>query len=335
MVSNMKKLILAIAIAAPGALMAQQLPQYSQYLRNQYMVNPGSAGLYNFLDITMSGRWQWAGFTNAPMTAYIAGSSPINSKAAKYNPSLRVSSTDFRVNSAHPAKNPEITTGKLKHAVGGQMVVDQYGAFRKMHLSGTYAIHVPVFKGHNLAMGVKLGLANNAFLQNKVDLLNDNDPTYSAYTGAGTNKYFLDLGAGLYLYSSRLFIGISADQLTKDYVSFGSGQTLEFDQHFHYYLIGGYKFQINENFTITPATLIKMMAPAPISGEFTLQLEYKEFLWGGLGYRHGDSMLAMFGMNFSKNFKFGYSFDFTLSRIRAYSAGGHQLVLGLMIGRQS
>ncbi len=329
----MKKLIAAMLISGAGVVSAQQLPQYSQFLRNQYMVNPGAAGVYNFFDMTLSGRYQWAGFTNAPMTAYIAASSPIGNKAAKYNPSLRVSSTEFKVNSFNPARNPEITTGKLKHAVGGQMVVDQYGAFRKMHISGTYAIHVPVFRGHNLALGVKLGMANNAFLRDKVTLLNPVDQTYTEYTSGGANKYFLDLGAGLYLYSSRLFVGFSSDQLTKDFVSFGSGTTLEFDQHFHYYVIGGYKFNLSKEVTLTPAVLVKIMTPAPPSIEGSLQIEYKEWMWGALSYRHGDSFVAMFGMNLSENFKFGYSFDFTMSRIRSYSAGGHELVLGLMIGR--
>ena len=56
----------------------QQLPQYSQYLRNQYMVNPAAAGVYDFVDITLAGRLQWLGFENAPKTSYLSVTSPVS-----------------------------------------------------------------------------------------------------------------------------------------------------------------------------------------------------------------------------------------------------------------
>jgi hypothetical protein len=66
----MKKIIgLVVCLAAMNSY-AQQVPQYSQYLRNQFMVNPGAAGVYDFTDVTVSGRMQWLGFANAPMTSY-------------------------------------------------------------------------------------------------------------------------------------------------------------------------------------------------------------------------------------------------------------------------
>ena len=56
---------------------AQQLPQISQYLRNQYMINPGAAGVYDFTDVTLGGRLQWAGLEDAPKTSYLAASAPL------------------------------------------------------------------------------------------------------------------------------------------------------------------------------------------------------------------------------------------------------------------
>lgn len=331
----MKKLIIiaSIAFVSVAGLKAQQLPQYSQYMRNQYMVNPAAAGLYNFVDVTMSGRWQWVGFNNSPMTTYLAVTSPIAHKPAKFNPSLRISDASFNVNAGGPPRNPEITTGKLKHAVGGQLVADQYGAFRKMHVAGTYAIHIPVFRGHNLSFGLKAGLANNAFLRDRVTLLNPVDQTYNEFVGTGNNLYFLDLGAGVFLYSQRLFVGVSTDQLTKDFVKFGDGQSLEFDQHMHFFGIAGYKINITEDITITPAVLAKFMKPAPVSVELTAKLEYKEWIWGGISFRNADALIAMFGMNIHHNFKFGYSYDLGISGLRSYNAGGHELILGVMLGR--
>lgn len=321
----MKKIVGIIALVIGGSTYAQQLPQFSQYLRNQYLVNPGAAGVYDFVDVTLGGRMQWLGFDNAPNTAYAMVSTPIGRPKVRYNPALRVSDG--------PIRNPKVKTGKLKHAVGGQLMVDQYGAFRRLSVAGTYALHLPVSKNYNLSFGTKLGISNNTFLSDKaVTLTPDADQTYQAYTANALNRYIMNLGAGLYFYSNDLFIGLAADDLTKDLVSFGTGSP-NFNTQMHFYGTAGYKFPISDNLTLMPTVLAKFMSPAPLSIEGNLQLEYKEWLWMGLGYRHTDAAVAMVGLNVSNRFKFGYSFDFNVSRFNQYSAGGHEIVLGLMLGR--
>lgn len=328
----MKRVLIIIGLVITGSAISQQMPQYSQYLRNQYMVNPGAAGVYDFLDVTIGGRWQWVGFGDEPRTAYLSVTSPLTrNPKPKYNPALRISNG--------PVRNPEIKTGKFKHAVGGQLMADQYGAFRKLQLSGTYAIHMPVSKKMNLSFGTRIGLSNNTFLRDKAQVLNMvdqtqtyTDDTYNTFAADQTSKYILDLGAGLYLYSKNLFVGIAADQLTKDMVEFGSG-TANFNNQMHFVGTAGYKIPLNENLSLTPAVLAKLMSPAPVSVEGSLQLEYKEWLWAGVSYRHKDAVIGMLGLNISERFKFGYSYDFSLSRFKDFSGGGHEIVLGLMLGR--
>ncbi len=75
------------------------------------------------------------------------------------------------------------------------------------------------------------------------------------------------------------------------------------------------------------------MSPSPLAIDGSLQLEYKEWLWCGVSYRHTDAIVAMVGLNVNKSFKFGYSFDYSLSKFNQYSSGGHEIVLGLMFGR--
>ena len=328
----MKKIFVLLSLVCAGSVNAQQIPQYSQYLRNQFMVNPGAAGVYDFVDITMSGRWQWVGFGDEPRTAYLSISSPVTrNPKPKYNPALRISNG--------PVRNPEIKTGKFKHAVGGQFVADQYGAFKRMNISGTYAIHMPVSKKYNLAFGTRLGMSNNTFLQDKAQVLNIvdqtqgyTDNTYNSFVSNQSSKWIMDLGVGFYLYSKNAFFGVSGDHLTRDLVEFGSG-TANFNTQMHFNATAGVKFPLNENLTLTPAILAKMMSPAPISFEGSLQLEYKEWLWMGASYRHKDAVVGMVGLNISERFKFGYSYDFSLSRFSDLSAGGHEIVLGLMLGR--
>lgn len=329
----MKRIILSFGFALIfGQVFGQQIPQYSQYLRNQFMINPAAAGVYDFVDITLSGRWQWLGFQDSPRTAYLSACGVLGKKVKPYyNPALRTSSGIV--------KNPEIKTGNLKHALGGQLLFDQYGAFRRMNVSGTYALHIPLSKNLNMSFGTRLGLSNNAFLSSKAQVLNVMDPsqgytdaTYDALYANNSNKFIMDLGFGLYLYNKNLFFGISADHLSKDLVEFGSG-VANFNTQMHFNATLGYKFPISENLTLMPAVLAKYMQPAPFSIEGSLQLEYKEWLWAGVSYRHTDAVVGMVGLNISERFKFGYSYDFSISRIKKYTSGGHEIVLGIMLGR--
>ena len=321
--------IVLILFVCVGEIEAQQLPQISQYLRNQYMINPGAAGVYDFTDVTLGGRLQWAGLADAPKTSYLAASAPLSTFTkrgrSRYNPGLR--------NSSGVAKNPEINTGKLKHAVGLQAIADQFGAFRKINVSGTYAIHIPVLNNYNLSFGTNVGIVSNTFLQDRAvvsDVSSDN--TYSTFVSNNGNVSSLNVGAGLYFYSNELFFGVAADQLTQDLVTFGSG-TANFDPRMHFNVTGGYKFHIGEDYSLTPAFLLKYVLPINPTIEGSVQFEYKEWIWAAVSYRHKDALVGMVGMNLSNRFKIGYSFDYTLSDINYYTSSGHELILGIMLGR--
>jgi len=329
----MRNLILVALVSVGSFAFGQQLPQFSQYSRNQFMVNPGAAGMYDFVDLTVGGRYQWLGFDNAPKTAYAYGSAVLKRKNKLYNPSVRTS--------AGPIQYPKVNTGKLKHAIGGQIIADEYGAFRRISISGTYAIHLPISETVNMSFGTKLGISNNSFLQDRAVLLSATDgyqgpvvqdDVYDNFVADQSSINILDIGAGLYFYSDDLFAGVSVDGLTKDWVSFGTG-TANFDPRMHINITGGYKIPLNDNFKLMPSALAKVVVGAPLSIEGSLQLEYQNRMWIGASYRHGDAIAAMLGLSISEKFKFGYSFDFSTTQFNKYTAGGHELVLGIMIGR--
>ena len=335
----MRKIFIVALALTSGLAYGQQMPQFSQYQRNQQLFNPGAAGMYDFFDITLGGRMQWLGFENAPMTTYLYASTTLSKKQkVRYNPALRTSHG--------PIRNPEIKTGKLKHGIGGMLMFDQYGAFQQIKGALTYALHIPLSETVNMSFGANVGISNRAFLQDRAQTLNMMDPslgytdaTYDAYAqNAGTNT--LDVGAGLYFYSQKFFAGIAADQLSRDFVSFGGSNLANFDPNIHYNITAGYKFMLNDNLSLMPSVLAKFMAPTPVSLEATAQLEYKEWLWFGLSFRQGlggfnnsDAIIAMAGLNISERFKFGYSFDYSITEFNQHSAGGHELMLGLMLGR--
>lgn len=331
----MNKLLLTfgLVLLCIVTLDAQQLPQFSQFHRNQSLFNPGATGAYDFVDITVGTRYQWLGMRNddqgnvAPRTLYFNGTTTLGKNKEFYNPALRVSSG--------PIKNPKVGTGRLKHALGGQVLADEYGAFRQLSIAGTYAVHVPMSQEINLSLGIRGGIRNHSFLREKAQVLSSlvggpADITYDNFIANGFNRTFIDIGSGLFLYSQRFFVGFSGYQLTQDFVSFGSGIT-NFNPVRHFDVSGGVILSLNDDFTLMPAISLKLMSPSVAIGQLNIQTEYKEWLWFGLGYRHTESFSIMAGGNINQRFKLGYSFDYVTSRINHFAAGGHELVLGFML----
>ena len=308
---------------------AQQVPQYSQYMKNPYMINPGAAGLYNFIDITAGGRMQWLGFSDAPKTFYAYASTDLKGKRSKYNPSLRVNYGAVR--------NPEaIYSSEIKHALGGSVVMDQYGAFQYLKGTVTYAFHLPLTSKMFLSFGANVGFSNRSFLKDRAQTLNSftgvgTDASYDAYASQG-DLNTMDIGAGLYLYTSNFYFGISGDQLTKDMIRLGSKGT-NIDPRMHFNFMVGYKFKLSNKMTLTPSVLAKYIMPSPLSIEGSLMFEWQNRVWYGVSYRYQDAVVAFVGMNITNNLKFGYSFDFSTSRFNKHSFGGHELNIGLMLGR--
>ncbi|HYG51278.1 MAG TPA: type IX secretion system membrane protein PorP/SprF [Flavobacteriales bacterium] len=318
----MKKIIISGVVvwcALPGN--SQQLTQLSQYHMNHFVVNPAAMGLNDQLDLNLSFRQQWVGFDNAPQTYYFSGHALLGgAQGPKYNPSLRTSHRG-------PVKAPTVKTGKLKHSVGGNVMMDKYGPFQRLNFNGAYAIHVPLSKSMNLSCGIGIGGANLTFDQSKVTMLNPNDATYSSFLGTGgtQQKFLADLNTGLYLYSQYLFVGYSTSQVLQQKMNFGDVTNAKLKTH--HYIIGGYRIDINEDWCLIPNTLVKFMQPAPVAMDFNLRANYLDKFYMGVSYRHKDAVVGFAGLQYN-GFKLGYSYDYTISTLRKHNSGGHEVVVG-------
>src|SRR5438552_16431688 len=97
----MKKKITTITLMLVSAItIAQQRPHYTQYILNNYILNPALSGIENYTDLKLSARDQWIGFEGRPQTFYISAHAPIGKKDYK------TSATSFNV----PGQNPRGTS---------------------------------------------------------------------------------------------------------------------------------------------------------------------------------------------------------------------------------
>ncbi|MGX8249340.1 type IX secretion system membrane protein PorP/SprF, partial [Escherichia coli] len=60
---------------------AQQRPYYTQYIMNNYIINPAVAGIENYWDVKASHRMQWVGLQDAPVTTYLTIHGPLKKSA--------------------------------------------------------------------------------------------------------------------------------------------------------------------------------------------------------------------------------------------------------------
>ena len=83
----MKKLLITLSITfMVTGLFAQQIPLTSQYMFNDYLINPAIGGSFNYTPIALSVRSQWSGMDGAPETQFLGGHTKIGKKTGSFTP---------------------------------------------------------------------------------------------------------------------------------------------------------------------------------------------------------------------------------------------------------
>ncbi len=326
--SNKIYSLFALILITISTSYAQQQQQLTQFTHNPYMVNASFAGVYDMIDINTSFRHQWVNMPGAPKTFYMSVAAPLGRKGRPtYNPSLRIS----KPTGQSAIQRPKISTGLLKHGVGGYVLYDQYGHFNRFAGMGSYTVHVPVVKGYNLALSVQGGLSNHSL--DELHLLDINDPFYNSLMATGGNTNYLDISSGGLFYSENLFIGYMGSKVA--HMALGLGAQ-DFDLRTHHFAMAGYNFDLKkQGILLTPSVLMKYMAPAPVMWDIHLKATFNNWIWGGVTYRHKDALAMMFGLYASNMIKVGYSYDLSISGLTNYNSGTHEIVLGMTLGNQN
>ena len=311
---------------------AQQLPQYTQFQKNPYLINPAATGAHDMLNLSIGGRLQWLGMSNAPSTSFIYLSTPAN----KFRNAFMKRTYGKVSRNSKSVRHPKMRSSSLVHAFGGQLLADQFGAFRTMKFAGSYAVHLPISGDYKLSFGTNAGLSSHAFLSDKAQVLSTltntgiNDPIYNSQVNTGA-QYIMDIDAGLYFYGNGFYVGIAGMNLTRDLVRFGNLNT-NFAPVMHTYGSLGYRFVVNNRLDITPGVLVKYVQNTPISAEANVLFDFNKSYWLGATYRHMDAVGFLAGAEINEKFRIGYSFDLSISRLISYNSGGHELILSYIFG---
>jgi type IX secretion system PorP/SprF family membrane protein len=312
---------------------AQQRPYYTQYIMNNYLINPAVAGIENYWDLKLSHRMQWVGLQDAPVTSYITIQGPLHK--ADYN---NETATTFHAEGQNPRGTNywrDYTAPDPHAGVGFTMINDRTGPLNRFAAYGTYAYHVGLSSTTNLSAGISAGFTNMSLDASKLNFGTINvDPAVGS--SGLINKIKPDISAGLWLYSSDYFIGLSAQQIVPEQIAF-SDNTVYVDKGKlvpHIFLSAGYRFQLSDDVSFLPSALVRYINPLPIGFDVNAKFQYQDLLWAGASYRYQDGFAAMVGMNINHTINVGYSYDIQTSQLNTVSKGTHEILIGFLLGNK-
>lgn len=328
-----------VVLAAGTQVMGQQRPHYTQYILNNYVLNPALSGIENYTDVKMSMRDQWVGLNGAPKTTYLTVHAPIGKK------DYRTSATSYDV----PGQNPRgsyywenYTAAEPHHGIGMSLVNDRTGSFNRFTANLSYAYHLGLSPTTNLAAGFAAGITNVSIDRSKHDFTGNGDPIDPA-TGASLsgelNRIRPDISFGLWLYSKNYFIGASAQQIipqklvfTDDAAFLTKGRLIP-----HIFFTAGYRFLMTEDINVIPSVMVKYIKGSSNLGfqpELNVKMQYRDLLWLGGSYRYQNGYAAMAGLNVGNTMNVGYAYDFTTTALNTVSKGTHEFIVGFTIGNK-
>ena len=298
----MKKLFLisAAVLSLPfgkgwgWALLAQQDVQFSQYMFNTEAVNAGYTGTRDALSLLALHRSQWIGFEGAPVTETFNVNAPVYNK---------------------------------KLGLGLCLVNDKIGPIQQTGAFADVAYRIK-FESSNLSFGLKTGADVYQARLTKLSLINAADDQFQNNV---SSKLLPNLGFGIYYFSKTYYIGFSTPKLVQNNINIKTGDIITAHlsaQKMHYFLIFGYVYDISPFIKFKPSAQAKFTYGAPFSLDVNASFLFYEKLWLGGMYRAGDAFGAMAQVQITSQLRAGYAYDYTVSKLRTYTGGTHEIMLG-------
>ncbi len=283
---------LVLGLLLTGAGHAQQSPMYGLYMWNMMTVMPGYAGSAGVLNATAVSRVQWAAINGAPITHALSAHAPIKFHNLGW---------------------------------GGSLVHDRIGRTYTTAFYTDVAYRIKVTRHTQLAFGLKVGLDHVSARHTQVEHTDPNDPTFSADVSSRVRPNF---GAGLYLWSRKGYLGLSAPKLLRNHQGRSEldGVIMDMNQETpHYFVTAGYVLPVG-SVKVRPSILVRATEGAPLSMDVAAHVFMMERLSLGAGYRHGDGIQGMFSVQMTDQLRMGYAYTVGTSPLARRSNGSHEIM---------
>lgn len=278
---------------------AQQDAQYTQYMYNMSVINPGYAtNNPDLINLGLLYRAQWVGSVGGPTTGSFF---------------------------AHG------TLGRRMEG-GISIVHDQIGdVVKETNLFADFAYAIPVSETAKISFGIKAGAT---FFSTNFNGFVYSDPLPDQAFANNLSKTFPNIGIGAFYFSEKFYLGLSAPNLLKsEHLDNDSGIVTSGTEEIHFFLTGGYVFNLKDNLKLKPAFMAKAVSGAPISFDITTNVLINNKFEIGVGYRFDDSISGLANFRVIEPLRIGYAYDYTLSNLGRFNSGSHEIILLFDIGK--
>ncbi|MGJ8682968.1 MAG: PorP/SprF family type IX secretion system membrane protein [Paraglaciecola sp.] len=280
-------------------LVAQQAPQYTQYMYNTQIINAGYMATKEVPHIALLGRTQWTHFDGAPKTGTLSVMTPLGLDQ--------------------------------KNAVGLSVLQDEIGPTVTSNLAFDYAYSLWVSRKAKISFGLKAGIK---MLNVDFSKLNIADPG-DIFENNVDNKILPQIGAGVYYHNDKFYIGLSVPtffqsehfNLVDESNNGSSLYELNVYDRLHYYLIAGHILEISDTVKFKPAALTKIVSGSPLQWDISANFLFYERFVVGASYRWSSAYSAMTGFQISDQLFLGFGYDYQATSIEDFSQGSYEVFL--------
>ncbi|MAN27343.1 MULTISPECIES: PorP/SprF family type IX secretion system membrane protein [Mesonia] len=275
---------------------AQQDPEFTNYMYNQKIINPGYVNDNpETLHFGSFYRKQWVDIIGNP--------------------------TSFSFFSHLPLSN--------QLEAGVSFVNDEIGegALKENNLTADLAYILKVSEKIKISLGLKAGATflDTDFSKFRLESGGPNtDPAFSQ----NINQTYPTLGTGAFLFTDTYYLGISTPNfLTSKHLNNANSIQAVGSEEIHMYLTGGYVFKVSQSLKVKPSFLLRAVQGSSAMIDLSANLLYLNRFEAGVSYRYDDSISALMSIGITTNLKFGYAYDYTTTNLGNYTSGTHEIFL--------
>lgn len=273
-------------------LRAQQDPHYTQYMYNMSVMNPAYAGSKESLSGGLLYRKQWIEIEDAPTTGTFFIHSPVGRNVG----------------------------------LGLSVISDKIGPVEETNVYGDFSYTLNLGGEHKLAFGLKGGLTMHKIDFNYIFTTLPQQSPLDPFSAGNPNSTFLNIGSGMFYYTNKYYVALSVPNMLKSkYLDFSGRQYGT--EVIHYFLTGGYVFDLNPNLKFKPSTMIKSSVGAPTSIDVSANFMFYDKLELGATYRREDSFGAMVNFAITPGLRVGYAYDHVISDLKTVTPASHEVIL--------
>lgn len=272
----------------------QQDMQYTQFMFNKLTFNPAYAGAKSSFLLSAIYRKQWVGINRAPQTVTL---------------------------NAHGA------ILKKRLGLGLTLSYDEIGFSNRVSIETNYS-YIIRFKDESfLSLGLRGSMYYSQIRWDQAELIDNFD---AAIPQTATSRILPNFGAGAYYQAKNWYIGFSVPHIFVNQGDFNipaSNGIVEPDFTQHYYLMGGFIFDLSKKVQVQQNLLLKYVVNAPMAIDINLSFVFAHRILFGVTYRVGSSISALVQIQVAPQLRIAAAYDYSTNQLREYNSGSIEMMM--------